>query len=327
MAFSTLEITNTTIAKWARGKMVDNISARVPLFGWLRKKKCFAYWDGAGTLINEPCIMALPNSIQALDPYEEITLSPAEGTRIVPFTRKQLVTPVTITTNEMDQNSGREKIIDLLKTKTQVAELSFASGMETMLFADGTAQGGKVMLGLGAIIPTTSASGTFGGFDRSVAANAWIRCPTVSGAATSIAFDNLRAKMANLSNTCTYGTSSPDIYITTQTVYEGYEGLYFGKYLPMSKEAVDLGFMGGMTYRGQPVVFSDSTPSGEMYVLNSEALKFRVKGLKSSEESPFEVQGSFDMRPNQLAYSWLLLLEGALTVNMFRQIGKIYSIS
>ena len=327
MAYSTLELTNSTIAKWARGKFIDNISKRVPFFNFLRKKKAFAYWDGAGTLINEEALMELPGSIQALGPYEEITLVPQESTRIVPFTAKELVQPITITIKEMDQNSGREKMIDMLKTKTKAAELSFAASLESMLFSDGTAQGGKVLLGLGALIPSTSASGTLGGFDRSDSANAWIRCPTVSGAKTSIDFDNLRSSLANLSNTCTYGTSSPDIYITHQTVYEGYEGLYFGKWMPESREALDLGFKGGMTYRGQPVVFGDYVSAGEMFVLNSEALKLRVKGLKNSEDSPFEIQGSYDMRPHQKAYAWLLCLDGALTMNMFRQCGKIYGIN
>jgi hypothetical protein len=329
MAYSSLDLTNSTIAKWVRGGFIDNVSARVPLLNWLRTKGSFEYWDGSGQYINEPVINVLTaNNTQALDPYEEIQMAPKVNTQLVPFTRKVLVFPVVVSYEELDANQGREKIIDLVKTKMTAAELSFASDLETMLFGDGTGQSGKEMLGLSAIIPNTSNSGTFCGFDRSSSSNAWIRCPTASGAQTSQAFDNLRAKMSNLTNTLTYGTVRPELYITDQTVYEGYETLCFGKYMPVDKSsAIDLGFSGDLVFRGKPVVFGDKVTASKMYFLNSTALKFRVKGLKSKMDSPFTVSGPYDLMPYQRAKAWVIEIAGALTCNMFRQLGALYSIS
>jgi len=62
-------------------------------------------------------------------------------------------------------------------------------------------------------------------------------------------------------------------------------------------------------------------------VLNSDSLKLRVKGLKSSKDSPFTIEGPYDLMPRQKAIAWFIGLEGALTCNMFRQIGKIHSIT
>jgi len=312
MAYSSLDLTNATIAKWVRGGFIDNISARVPLFNWLRTKGCFEYWDGSGRYINEPVINVLTaNNTQALDPYEEISMAPKVNTQLVPFTRKVLVFPVVVSYEELDANQGREKIIDLVKTKMTAAELSFASDLETMLFGDGTGQSGKEMLGLSAVIPNTSN-----------------RCPTGSGAQTAQAFDNLRAKMSNLTNTLTYGTVRPELYITDQTVYEGYETLCYGKYMPTDKSsAIDLGFSGDLVFRGKPVVFGDKVTASKMYFLNSTALKFRVKGLKSKMDSPFTVSGPYDLMPYQRAKAWVIEVAGALTCNMFRQLGALYSIS
>jgi hypothetical protein len=329
-AFNNQDLINSTIAKWVRdGQFVDNISYRVPLFNWMRKGKAFKFWDGAGTKIYEPVIKTLQTgNTQSMDPYEQLVLTPSNNTELVPFSRKVIRFPVVISNEEMEQNSGREKIIDLVKNKMKVAEISLATDLETMLFADGTGNGGKDLLGLAAIIPTTSNAGTFAGFDRSVAANAWIKCPTATGAKTATAFDNLRKKMSNLTNTLTYGTVRPTLYMTDQATYEGYEDLCYGKYLPTDKSgAVDLGFSGDLVFRGQPVVFADKIAAGDMYLLNADSLAMRIKGLKAADASPFTVMGPYDLMPWQAAKAWVIEISGALTVNMFRQIGKLYSCS
>lgn len=326
MAFDLLPLYNSTFEKYARGGFVDNVSARVPLFNWLRKSGAFDMWDGAGKWIQEEVLTTLPDYLQALGPYEQINLKPASGMEVVPFHPKEIVFPITITHREMEANKGKQQAISLIKSKIKQAELAFAEGLETMLFGDGTAQSGKVMLGLEAIMPDTNTAGSLGGFARST--NTWLRCPVVDGAKYSLAFDNLRAKMTNIKNTCTRGVVKPDIYITTQTVYEGYESLAFGKYTPTDKSgAIDLGFSGDLVFGGKPVVFGDKIGAGRMYALSKDCLKFRVKGLKKSDDSPFTIEGPFNMMPHQKAYVWVMTLEGALTANMFRQLGKIKSIS
>jgi len=326
MAFDLLPLYNSTFEKFARGGFVDNVSARVPTFNWLRKSGAFDNWDGQGKWIQEEVMTVLPDYLQALGPYEQINLKPASGFEVVPFHPRELVFPITITFAEMERNKGKEQAISLIKSKTKQAELAFAEGLETMLLADGTAQGGKVMLGLEAIMPDVNTGGSLGGFTR--AANTWLRCPVVSGAKTTLPFDNLRAKMSNLRNTCSRGAIKPDIHITTQTVYEGYESLSFGKYTPTDKSgAIDLGFSGDLVFSGKPVVFGDKIGAGRMYSLSKDALKFRVKGLKKSDDSPFTIEGPFNMMPHQKAFVWILSLEGALTANMFRQLGKIISIT
>jgi len=324
-AFDNTDFLNSTIRKYARGGFIDNISKRVPVFNWMRSKGCLQYWGGEGTKVTEEVMKTLPAFMQALGAYEEIILKPYNATELVDFPRKELIWPITISYRERDGNQSRERMIDLLKTRFKVAELGAAQDIEQMVLGDGTAQGGKVMLGMGAFIPTVQTSGTLCGFAKS--ANVWIQSPTTTGAKTAQPFDNLRSKMSYLTNTLSYGTVRPELYATTQIVYEGYETLSYGKWTPTSKEAYDLGFNGDLTFRGKPVVFGDYIAAGEMLVLNSDSLKLRVKGLKSSKDSPFTIEGPYDLMPRQKAIAWVIGLEGALTCNMFRQIGKIHSIT
>ena len=317
---------NSTFEKYVRGEFMDNVSKRVPFFNWLRKSKAMAPWNGNGKYVEEPVLTKIPDMMQALDPYEQINLRPVDGEELVKFNLKELVYPITITFREMKANKGREQAIDLLKTKMKQAQLAFANAMSLMLLGDGTAQNGKVMLGLEAILPDDNTAGSLGGHDR--ATNTWLRCPTVTGAKSATAFDNLIAKMRNIKNTCSYGSMVPDIYITTQDVFEGYEALMYGKFMPTTKdESKDLGFGNSLSYAGKPVVFGDNIKAGSMYALSSESLKLRVEGIKSSSDSPFKLEGPFNLMPNQKAYVWLLSVAGALTCNMFRQSGKIKNIS
>ena len=326
MAFDILPLYNSTFQKYARGGFVDNVSARVPLFNWLRQSDAMEGWNGAGKWIEEEVMTSLPNYMQALGPYEQINLKPASGLELVTFLPKVLVFPITITFEEMERNKEKYQAVNLLKSKMKQAELAFAEALETMLFGDGTAQSGKVMLGLEAIMPDDNTGGSIGGYSRST--NTWLRCPTASGAKTTTAFDNLRVKMSNIKNTCTRGTVRPDIYITDQTVYEGYESLAFGKYTPTDKAgAIDLGFSGDLVFAGKPIVFADKIGAGRMYALSKDALKLRIKGLKSSKDSPFAIEGPFNMMPNQRAYVWVMSVSGALTANMFRTLGKLHSIT
>lgn len=324
--FDLLPLFNSTFEVFLRGGFVDNVSERVPLFNWLRKSGAFDNWDGTGKYVQEEVLTHLPDYIQALGPYEQINLKPAAGLEVVPFRPKELAFPITITYREMEANKGKAQAISLIKTKMKQAQLAMADGLEVMLLGDGTAQSGKVLLGLEAIMPDDNTAGSLGGFSR--ASNTWLRCPVVSGAKTSVPFDNLRVKMSNMKNTLTRGTVGPELYLTTQDVYEGYESLSFGKYTPTTKEgAIDLGFSGDLVFAGKPVVFGDKIGAGRMYCLNGESLKLRVKGLKKSDDSPFSIEGPYDMMPHQKTYVWVITMEGALTANMFRQLGKITGIN
>ena len=324
-AYDNTDFVNTTIRKYARGGFMDAVCKRVPLFNWMRTKGCLAYWDGSGIKISEEVIKALPTYMQSIGQYEEIILKPFNGTQLVDFPVKELVWPLTFAISELEGNAGKEKMIDLMKTRMKVVELGASQDLEQMFLGDGTDQGGKVTLGLEAFIPDVQTSGTICGVTKS--SNVWIQCPSISGAKTSIAFDNLRQRMSTITNSCTYGVIKPEIYITDKPSYEGYETLAYGKWTPTTKEAYDLGFSGDMTFRGKPVVFGDYVGAGRMYCLNSESLKLRVNGLKSSKDSPFTIEGPYDMRPKQKVKVWLININGAVTMNIFRQSGKIYGIS
>ena len=81
---------------------------------------------------------------------------------------KQAAAPVVISGLEQLQNSGKERMIDLMDGRMTVAESTMANLIAEGLYSDGTAAGGKQLTGLDAAISTTPAVGAYGGIDPAV---------------------------------------------------------------------------------------------------------------------------------------------------------------
>jgi hypothetical protein len=87
------------------------------------------------------------------------------------FSLKQAAVPVTISGLEELQNAGREQMIDLLDSRVTVAESTMANMLSSGFYGDGTAAGGKSIVGINAAVPAGGATGriataTYGGIDR-----------------------------------------------------------------------------------------------------------------------------------------------------------------
>ena len=145
-AYDNTDFVNTTIRKYARGGFMDAVCKRVPLFNWMRTKGCLAYWDGSGIKISEEVIKALPTYMQAIGQYEEIILKPFNGTQLVDFPVKELVWPLTFAISELEGNAGKEKMIDLMKTRMKVVELGASQDLEQMFLGDGTDRAARLLL-------------------------------------------------------------------------------------------------------------------------------------------------------------------------------------
>lgn len=327
MPFDLTPLISTTINKYAEKKCLDNVSARVPLLGWFKEKGRIKNWDGGGIYIEEPVLGKIDTTkVQGLEEYQEIDIKPESGQVVVPFTPKRIVNSVAISHDELERNAGEEKMIDLLESKLEQADIEIAESFEEMLFSDGTLQDGKVILGLQAIIPTTPTAGTLCGYDRSSSANSWIRTQALSGAKTTDAYDNLKLRMETMYNNCTRGVIKPELAITTQTIFEAYKELYGDKFMFQDQKVADLGF-DNVKFRNAAVVFADKLTEACMYFINSQALRLRAR-LKNG--SPFQSTPMVDLAKStakMFANVSLILFRGALTANYFRTLGKIHSIT
>lgn len=168
------------------------------------------------------------------------------------------------------QNRGKAKIIDLMKLKLGAAERSLNEEFERVMFADGT--GVKEPNGLQNIVSAAPTTGTLHGINRATAGNEYFRNQqkTASGAASLYLVSDMRTCMNDI---MAYSRAEiRDITIvTTQAVFELYEEEGYEIYQLNNNALFDAGF-DTLRYRGRPVIWCPSAPSGNMYFINAAYL-------------------------------------------------------
>ena len=183
---------------------------------------------------------------------------------------------------EMLHNSSKEAIIDLLDGRMKVAEARLTNRIDSDMYLDGTGNGGKNITGLAAMA-VTSASGTYGGIDRSTWAfwvNKYYSGVTNGGATVSAA--NIQAYMTALSLQLVRNTDKADLIIADTNYYSLYVNSLQAIQRIASEETAGAGFASLKFYGGgtsADVVLgggngSHATPN-RMWFLNTNYLFLR----------------------------------------------------
>src|SRR6188768_4267740 len=81
------------------------------------------------------------------------------------FEPKMVVVPVILSMQEILNNEGENQLEDVLDAYMEAAERALEDAMDSGLYGDGSANGGKQITGLATAIPIITNSGNYGGFD------------------------------------------------------------------------------------------------------------------------------------------------------------------
>lgn len=104
--------------------------------------------------------------------YDKLEITPKELLNSAVFNWSRVVGMFSLNGTELLYNQGEEEVIDLMEFYIDSAEKSVKESFETAMVGDGTADGGRQMIGLGGAIPIVPNSGTYGGIDRGTV-SAW----------------------------------------------------------------------------------------------------------------------------------------------------------
>lgn len=191
---------------------------------------------------------------------------------------KENIVTVVISELEKDRNAGEGRVFPLLPAKLESARKSIRSEINTQMFSDGTGNSSKDITGLQALVSSSPSTGTVQGINR--ANFSFWRNQQASGAQTTSAFDNLRAVMRNIYNSCSNGVADahPTMGVTTQTVFEGFEGLLLANERFTSKSSGEGAFKNEvLKFKGMDLAYDNDCPSGTLYELNPMFLKLAYK--------------------------------------------------
>lgn len=165
MAFPSInDIVATTIQSRSR-KIADNVTLNNAGLAKIKSRGGVKTFAGGATIMEEISFAQNGNAGW----YSGYDLLPTAAQDVISageWDIKQLACPVVISGLEQLQNSGREQMIDLLDSRLTVAESTMANIAAQAFYGDGTAAGGKAVVGLDAAISTTPSTGVYGGINR-----------------------------------------------------------------------------------------------------------------------------------------------------------------
>lgn len=291
------------------GEIVDNIFAQVPLFEYLRARDHVMLLDG-GERINVPVMHATNSTAKSYSGYDILDTTPQEGIGNVEYLWRQYSVSVAINGREQKQVRGRFAIANLLDAKRMQAEMSIADKLNTDAFA---AQTGDNLDGLQTLIADSPSTGTVGGINR--ATNSWWRNQQTSGASSSSAFDNLLSSMRSIYNSCNIVSKRfgpPDIFVTDQLTFEGYEGLVDSQRQYGNERLLDLGFV-NLAFKTAGVIFDGDAPTTRMYALNTNTLKLAMHNDAQLTPTEFVKPSDQDAIVAQILFMGNLITMNAAT--------------
>lgn len=215
---------------------------------------------------------------------EQFRIEQQETFSAAEFAYKQLIGSVVITGLEEIQNSGREAVHNLLKSRLRNLDKSMRNTMGSAIYGNGTASDGKAIGGLQLLVaddPTNTVGGIAGTVVNTNSETWWknyvydFSTNAVTPSATTI------QHAMNLTWLSTMrGTDKPDVIVADHTYY-----LYYWESLQAQQRFTDdkgagAGFTNIVYHGNVPVIPDDQCPASHMYFLNTDYLFMRpAKGV------------------------------------------------
>jgi hypothetical protein len=302
------EILSTTLKNYIP-KLTDNIFSARPLFYALTNGQTIRRISGGANIV-VPIIYGTNSTAGSYSGTDTIDITAQTGISAAEYSWGQYAATVTINGLEEAKNNGEAQIIDLLEGKIFQTQESVIENMNTMFWADGLGNGGKDWNGLHLIVAKPNT--TLGDINPATAGNSFWSSTEVNqaGALTT-------AGMASIYNTISVGNDQPTIIITTQALYEKYEGLLEGQIRYTDTDVADGGFQ-NLLFKGAPVTFDNAATSGQMMFLNTKYLQLVAHSDVWFKPTPF-------VRPtNQDAVFSQLLCYGQLTCSNRARQGYMF---
>lgn len=254
-------------------KPEDQIFNQRWLLDRLKAGKGFKGFDG-GTSIQGPIEGALNTTVSSMDPYDPLTTTHVDVFDQYDYAWKMTGGTAVLSTQDMAENMGSSKKIDLLEATMENLRNSMLDNLSAQAFSDGTGNSSKDMGGLGLLVPANPATGTRGGINA--ATYSFWRSQQNLGTKSAAVYDNLRSAMRVSYNNCSNGVSTdhPEFFVFHQTDFQGYEGLLVANERFTDKSVGDGGFKNeNLKFKGAVVAYDSDATVGTAYCLNSKYLK------------------------------------------------------
>lgn len=270
------EIVATTLRS-RTGKAADNVTKNTALLNRLRRKGNVDPVDGGRTIMQE-LEYAENGTYKRYSGYEALNISPSDVFTYAEYNYAQAAVAVSMSGLEMIQNSGEAASIKLLAGRIKNAERTMQNNISGDIYSDGTADGGRQINGLQALVADTNTN-TVGGISAltySFWQNKVYKAVTDGGSAATSA--NILSYMNRLWVQLVRGNDKVDLIPADNNYYRLYMESLQSIQRIASDEMAQAGFE-SLKYMTADVVldggFGGGCPTNHMYMLNTNYIMFR----------------------------------------------------
>ncbi|VVE00595.1 hypothetical protein PIN31115_02083 [Pandoraea iniqua] len=271
------ELVSTTYRNHKK-TVADNVSKHNALYRRIASKGRVRLEDG-GLSIVTPLDYQANSTYQRYSGYDVLNINAVDVLTAAEYPWRQAAVNVAASGLELRTNSGAQRIINFTKAKITNAQRSFANGLSSDLYSDGTAS--NQINGLQAIV-ADSGAGTVGGINASTWAF-WqnivqsAAAPLQGGGAITPGVTTIESLMLPMWIKLTRGADSPDLIVMSDDYFAFYEQSQTSlkRYAP---EDNGQGGMVSMKYKTADVFFDSSggIPAQHAYFLNTDFLEMVV---------------------------------------------------
>jgi len=294
-------------------KMYDNIVKRSPTFAFLTQNK--KQWDSGGDTIRPHIKYQQATNGGSYRGYDTLDITPQQTRTDAEFRLKQLYASIVFNGYEEAASNGELAIFKMGEIAMKDAEDLLFHIFATQLFADGTGNGGKDILGLAAAVDDGTNVATYAGIDRTT--NTWWKAQ-YAGSVGNITWDLLtqyyvQASRGGLKN-------SPDFMVAGLTAWTSINKVVSAKYQTHSVTSNATKMIGALgfpviEFMGVPVVYDEYCPTGDLYMLNSETIQWYNK--KFAQPTEMVKPANMDAKIGQLlTYGELVCTEPRANVHL-----------
>jgi len=270
----------TSTLRHHRQETADNISNNNALLSRLMSKGRYEEIEG-GLEIVEPLDYTENCNFQRYAGFDEFEIKVSEVISAAKYDWKQAVVNIMASGLELRQNADKYQLVKLAEAKLTNALRTFKNNLSKDLYSDGTADEGKQIGGLQAIV-SDNGQGKVGGIDagehtfwRNMVQSA--AAPLQGGEAVEVSKDSIKQLMNPLYLNLSRGNNAPDLIVSSND----YFSLYWEGLQDLQRYSDDTGAAAGfqsLKYVNADVVHDGGSgiPDGHMYFLNTEFLKLVV---------------------------------------------------
>jgi hypothetical protein len=273
------EIVTTTLHN-RTGKLADNVTKNNAILSRMKQRGTMKPVDGGRTIVQE-LDYAENVTFQWYSGYEVLNISPSDVFTAAEFDWKQASVAVTFSGLEAEiQNTGEERIIDLVASRITNAERTMQNNLSAGLYSDGTGSSGKQIGGLQLLVADDPTTGTVGGISRvnwTFWRNIKFQCTSDGGSAASAT--NITGFMNSVYLQTARQNDVVDLILADNNYYNFYwKSLQSIQRITNGNSDATAGYP-SLKFMGADVVFDGgkggNCPTNHMYFLNTQYLHFR----------------------------------------------------